>query len=46
MDFAHLRASGTSVVLDLGGDTLPRILHWGADLGELSDEDLAALADA
>ncbi|UZN04484.1 alpha-galactosidase [Cellulomonas sp. S1-8] len=36
----HLRAAGVSLVLDLTG--LPRVLHWGADLGEL---DAAALAD-
>ena len=35
----HLRAAGTSLLLDCGG-TLPRVLHWGADLGELSDDDI------
>ncbi|WP_149549214.1 alpha-galactosidase [Streptomyces marokkonensis] len=29
----HLRAGGTSLVLDCTGPRLPRILHWGADLG-------------
>jgi alpha-galactosidase len=42
----HLRAGGVSVVLDARGSTLPRIIHWGADLGELTDEQLTALADA
>ncbi|WP_179646766.1 alpha-galactosidase [Spinactinospora alkalitolerans] len=33
---AHLRAAGVSLVLDLSGGFLPRVLHWGADLGALS----------
>ena len=40
-DHAHLRAAGVSLALDLSGGTLPRVLHWGADLGE--DADLGAL---
>ncbi|KAF4408326.1 MULTISPECIES: alpha-galactosidase [Streptomyces] len=32
---AHLRAAGVSLVLDLTGGTLPRVLHWGSDLGPL-----------
>ncbi len=39
----HLRAGGTSLVLDCEGDRLPRVLHWGPDLGELGAEDLAHL---
>ncbi|MFJ5102139.1 alpha-galactosidase [Streptomyces sp. NPDC088554] len=39
----HLRAAGVSFVVELL-DPLPRVLHWGEDLGELTDEDLAALA--
>lgn len=39
-DLLHLRAAGVSLVLDLTG--LPRVLHWGADLGDLDD---AALTD-
>jgi alpha-galactosidase len=39
----HLRAAGTSLVLDLSGGTLPRVTHWGADLGDLSPGQLAAL---
>ncbi|WP_228079106.1 alpha-galactosidase [Streptomyces profundus] len=42
---AHLRAAGVSVVLDLRGPRLPRVLHWGADLGPLDDDALAALAE-
>lgn len=40
----HLRASGVSLVLDVRGGRLPRVLHWGADLGDLAAADLAALA--
>jgi alpha-galactosidase len=38
-----LRAAGTSFVVELA-EPLPRVLHWGADLGELSEADLAALS--
>ncbi len=42
---AHLslRASGAQVVLHVPSAGLPRVLHWGADLGELDEADLAAL---
>jgi alpha-galactosidase len=39
----HLRAAGVSVVLDTTGERLPRVLHWGADLGEVADAELAEL---
>jgi hypothetical protein len=42
----HRRAGGVSLVLDCSGDRLPRVLYWGADLGEVSDEELADLAVA
>jgi alpha-galactosidase len=42
-DLIHLRAAGVSLVLDLTGATLPRVVHWGADLG--ADPDLVALRD-
>ena len=42
----HLRAGGTSVVVATDGGRLPRILHWGADLGELPDAALDDLARA
>jgi alpha-galactosidase len=42
----HLRAAGVSVVLVTDGARLPAVLHWGADLGELSPADLAELAAA
>ncbi|HEV7646998.1 MAG TPA: alpha-galactosidase [Actinophytocola sp.] len=42
----HLRAETVSVVLDERGGGLPVVVHWGAPLGELSEEDLLALADS
>ncbi|WP_097187388.1 alpha-galactosidase [Ornithinimicrobium cerasi] len=42
----HLRASGTSVVLELADGSLPVVRHWGTDLGELSTDDLSALTTA
>ena len=42
----HLRRGGTSVVLRLDAETLPCVLHWGPDLGDLSDAALAALLPA
>lgn len=38
----HLRAADVSVVVDLTGGTLPRVLHWGSDLGDLDDTALSA----
>lgn len=43
-DHIHLRAGGTSVVVLLDQGRLPRILHWGEDLGELEEEQLHAIA--
>ena len=39
----HLRGDGVSLVLD-ARDGLPWIVHWGADLGELSGDSLGDLA--
>ncbi|ETK36802.1 alpha-galactosidase [Microbispora sp. ATCC PTA-5024] len=39
----HLRAGGTSVVVAVDGGRLPRILHWGQDLGALDEDALAGL---
>jgi alpha-galactosidase len=39
----HLRAGGTSLVVAVGDGRLPRVLHWGADLGPLGDDALAEL---
>ncbi|WP_431280377.1 alpha-galactosidase [Leifsonia poae] len=40
----HLRAGGVSVLLDLRGGLLPSVVHWGADLGQVSADDAVALA--
>ena len=40
----HLRAEGVSLVLTPSVAGIPRIVHWGADLGALSDADLDGLA--
>jgi alpha-galactosidase len=42
----HLRAATVSAVLDERGGGLPVVVHWGAPLGEVSETDLEALADA
>ncbi|GAA3342199.1 alpha-galactosidase [Amorphoplanes nipponensis] len=42
----HLRAAGTSFVLDARGPRPAAVVHWGPDLGDLTDGDLAALAGA
>lgn len=36
----HLRAGGTSVVLHIAENSAPQVLYWGADLGNLSEQDL------
>ncbi|RRR98116.1 alpha-galactosidase [Glycomyces terrestris] len=38
-----LRRDGVSIVLAHPEAGLPAVLHWGADLGDLTDADLAAL---
>ncbi|WP_235912486.1 alpha-galactosidase [Ruania zhangjianzhongii] len=39
----HLRAGGVAVVLDVPAAGLPRIRHWGTDLGALGEAGLDAL---
>lgn len=39
----HLRRGGVSVVLDSRAGALPGVLYWGADLGDLRDDELAEL---
>jgi len=39
-----LRAGGVALILDISGDRLPAVLHWGADPGELTAADAVALA--
>ncbi|TDN45970.1 alpha-galactosidase [Curtobacterium flaccumfaciens] len=45
-DFVHLQAGGVSLVLDCRDRALPAVVHWGAALGPLDDQALAALAEA
>ncbi|MET4921584.1 alpha-galactosidase [Streptomyces sp. PSRA5] len=45
-DYLHLRTAGTSLVLDCTGVRLPRVLHWGDDLGDIDRTGLADLATA
>lgn len=45
-DLLYFRTDGTSLVLDLSGSGLPRIVHWGADLGEPAPGRLAELLAA
>ncbi|HET6625125.1 MAG TPA: alpha-galactosidase [Nocardioidaceae bacterium] len=43
----YKRAAGTSLLLAACGDpAVPVLLHWGADLGDLSDDDLAGFVRA
>ena len=42
----HLRRGGTSVVVGTEVASLPQILYWGCDLGDLPAEALADLAAA
>ncbi|MFF3869144.1 alpha-galactosidase [Micromonospora sp. NPDC001898] len=46
MTIVHLRRARTSLVLDARGPWLPRVAHWGAELGPLAADDLSALVDA
>jgi alpha-galactosidase len=39
----HLRAETVSLVID--ARALPSVVHWGAPLGDLTEDDLLALAD-
>ncbi|HET6654310.1 MAG TPA: alpha-galactosidase [Nocardioides sp.] len=41
----HLREAGTSLLILLE-DGVPVVRHWGADLGDLASEDVAAVATA
>ncbi|HYY11107.1 MAG TPA: hypothetical protein VE781_09215, partial [Kineosporiaceae bacterium] len=39
-----LRAGGVGVLVDAAGPALPRVLHWGADPGDLDAAALDRLA--
>lgn len=41
-----LRAAGVAVLVDLSGAGVPRVLHWGADLGDLDEGGRRAVATA
>jgi alpha-galactosidase len=38
-----LHSEGVSVLLDITQGRLPAVVHWGADLGEVSPQDAEAL---
>jgi alpha-galactosidase len=42
LNIAYMRAAGVSLAIDLAG-LVPRILHWGADLGEMDGPALQSL---
>jgi alpha-galactosidase len=42
----HLRRGGTSVVIDVGTETVPVIVHWGEELHDSTPETLLGLAVA
>jgi alpha-galactosidase len=42
----HLRASGTSLLVELSDGSMPHVLHWGRDLGDLAEADLEAVSAA
>ncbi|MFI6781141.1 alpha-galactosidase [Micromonospora sp. NPDC050276] len=46
MTILHLRRARTSLVLDARGPGLPRVVHWGGDVGDLDDNGLRQLTDA
>ncbi|MFI6264047.1 alpha-galactosidase [Micromonospora sp. NPDC051006] len=46
MTILHLRRARTSLVLDARGPGLPRVAHWGGDVGDLDDDGLRQLTDA
>ncbi|MET8319975.1 alpha-galactosidase [Micromonospora sp. NPDC005189] len=46
MTILHLRRARTSLVLDARGPGLPRVVHWGGDIGDLDDDGLRQLVDA
>ncbi|GAA3806971.1 alpha-galactosidase [Cellulomonas soli] len=41
--YHHLRAAGVSVVVVTSAERMPHLVHWGADLGDLGEDALAAL---
>ncbi|MCW2802878.1 MAG: alpha-galactosidase [Propionibacteriaceae bacterium] len=41
-----LRTDGVSVLIDVADGQLPSIIHWGADLGDVTEEDFASVLSA
>jgi alpha-galactosidase len=41
--FISMRTEGVSVLLDISGGRLPAVVHWGADLGEITPDSVQAL---
>ncbi|MBO4205560.1 alpha-galactosidase [Micromonospora echinofusca] len=46
MTIVHLRRTPVSLLLDGRGPGLPRIVHWGADLGPLHADELSTVVGA
>ncbi|WP_256988139.1 MULTISPECIES: alpha-galactosidase [unclassified Rhodococcus (in: high G+C Gram-positive bacteria)] len=46
MSFSVLRRDGVMVILGPSSTAVPAVLHWGTDLGELSENDLTELRRA
>ena len=40
-ELIHLTAAGVSLLLDVGDGRLPRVVHWGAALGDTAVEGVA-----
>ncbi|MDO4898595.1 MAG: alpha-galactosidase [Rothia sp. (in: high G+C Gram-positive bacteria)] len=40
----YLRSEGVSLLLDIADGELPAVIHWGADLGDISAEEATTLA--
>jgi len=45
-EVVHLRADGVSLLVDLRGGTLPRVVHWGRDLGDVAPDVLPEVVRA
>lgn len=45
-EYVHLRRAGTSLVLRRADNRLPEVVHWGEDLGSLSDGQLSEMGRA
>jgi alpha-galactosidase len=42
----HLRRSGVSVLVEIRDDAVPVVVHWGADVGDLAEGELADVVRA